>query len=84
MHFFQAMFIYNSEKVIKLVNSDLKDLPSEILNECPPEDLYLVKTAYSTENKFIITTDRKLLNDLENTRISVRLADEFMAEYCSR
>ncbi len=71
----------NQNKCLILDDSEMDKLPEELLKRSPQEDKYLVHTAYNTETKLIVTTDRKLQMALEGSIITVKLVDQFIEKY---
>lgn len=69
-------------KVRIIDESELVQIPSDLKDACPPEDLYLVELAAVGNDKLIITTDSKFLNAVNGKHgFSVRFADDFLADY---
>lgn len=78
---FMASFRQNSEKFRLLKKSNAKPLPSELEQNTPPDDLYLVKAAITTDS-FILTTDERLKEKLSHRKdLAIRIVDEFLSQY---
>ena len=80
---FLRMFAYNSEK-LKLIEN-VNELPDDIIKLLPKQekdkDKYLVQTALATNDKVIVTADRKLKESIhEKCGIKVKLVEEFWKE----
>lgn len=78
------LLFLNSDKVIIADNIDIEKLPKEVEKKIPNDDRYLIELAYSSEDKIIITTDKRLkekLYDVDDLR--VYLLEEFLVEYLS-
>lgn len=80
-YFFRS-FLANSNKFLILEESNLKPLSKELEQETPPDDLYLVKAAINTTDRFILTTDDRLKEKLSHRQeLTIRLMDEFLPQY---
>ncbi|MEW6620289.1 MAG: hypothetical protein AB1422_13310 [bacterium] len=78
-------FIYqfrtNSKKFEILEENNLIPLSSELIQETPEDDLYLVKAAISTKS-CILTTDNRLKEKMVSRKeLSIYLVDEFLKNY---
>lgn len=72
----------NSENFLMLYESNLQPLSKELEQETPSDDLYLVKTAINTADRFIVTTDNRLKEKLSHRQeLTIRLVDEFLQQY---
>ncbi len=62
--------------------SQIRPLPSELAQSCPPEDVYLVEVACVGENKTIVTTDGRFISRV-NGREGITLIsfEEFVGIY---
>jgi len=70
----------NKFRVIEKIN--IKPLSADLEREIPEDDLYLVKTAMSTSDHLIVTTDVRLREKLSRRpELSVQLIDEFLEVY---
>lgn len=80
--YFLGSFLWNSDKFHLLDESNLNPVPPEIERETPPDDRYLVKTAMSTPDKLILTTDSRLKKKLSHRQeLTIHLVDEFLQQY---
>lgn len=58
------------------------DIPDELLNRLPKEDIYLVEAYLSAGADKLITTDQPLFDSLADSEIvSCRMRDEFLPSY---
>ena len=70
----------NSDKAIVQVATP--EIPEDLLDQLPKEDVYLVSAYLSTEADLLITTDRGLFDSLVDSEIiSCRMRDEFLSGY---
>lgn len=79
----QLLFL-NSDKTVIVDDADINKLPKGIEEKIPCDDIYLIELAYSSEDKIIITTDKRLkekLHDVDD--LKVYLLEEFLVEYLS-
>lgn len=82
VRYFLGSFLWNGEKFHLLDESNLKPVPPEIGQETPQDDRYLVKTAMNTQDKLILTTDRRLKKKLSHRQeLTIHLVDEFLQQY---
>lgn len=82
--FFKAFKIYSrdSDVTVLIDDTDVKDVPGEVLNKVKSDDRYLIELAYSSLDKTIITTDRDLKQALQGiSELKVILLDDFLKEY---
>ena len=79
------LFFRNPDKTIIVDEVDKKELPEEIEEKTPYDDKYLVRLAYSCEDRIILTTDGRLKEKLKDeTDLKVCLLEEFLREYLSQ
>lgn len=75
-------FFYDSDVTVLIDDTDVKDVPDEVLNKVKSDDRYLIELAYSSLDKTIITTDRDLKQALQGiSELKVILLDDFLKEY---
>ncbi len=75
------LLFYDSLRTLIVDESELTILSEEIVSITPADDLYLVKLAFSTKDKVIITTDNRLKEALNNVlKLSVLLLDDYLKE----
>jgi len=80
--YFFASFMVNSSKFHRLDPSTINQLPDDLRQQIPNDDIYLVETAMNTEAKFILTTDGRLKERLSGWKdLNIQLVDEFLQEY---
>jgi predicted nucleic acid-binding protein len=75
---------YNMEKTKIIYDSDVQSIPTEIDQIVPADDgdRYLLELAFSSVDKVIVTTDKKLKEKLKNRQdLKIYLLDEFIAEF---
>jgi hypothetical protein len=78
--YFINSFIKNPHKCVILENHEIRAIPQQLLSVIPSDDIYLVETAYTTEDKFILTTDQKLQNILSSyCEFKVELVERFLS-----
>ncbi|KPV64127.1 MAG: hypothetical protein AOA66_0442 [Candidatus Bathyarchaeota archaeon BA2] len=71
-----------SSKFRALEELDMEPLPGDLERETPEDDLYLVKTAISTLDRLIVTTDGGLKERLSSrSELTVCFFDEFFKVY---
>jgi hypothetical protein len=79
---FMSDFRNNSKKFLVLEEPDLEPLPPGLEHEIPEDDVYLAKTAVSTSDHLIVTTDTRLKERLSGRiELTIRLVDEFLKTY---
>lgn len=79
------LFFRNLDKTIILDDVNIEKVPKEIEEKAPADDKYLIKLAYSSEDKIIVTTDQRLKDKLQDeVDIKIYLLPEFLAEYLSQ
>ena len=72
----------NSDKTI--VQATTPEIPEDLLDQLPKEDVYLVSAYLSSGADLLVTTDRGLFDSLANTElISCHMRDEFLSSYLS-
>ena len=74
----------NSDKTIIIDDYDIESLPERIEQKVPSDDddRYLVELAYSSTDKIIITTDKRLKEKLKDEPdLKIYLLEEFMKNY---
>jgi predicted nucleic acid-binding protein len=75
-------YFYDSNVTVLIDDTDVKDVPDEVLNKVKPDDRYLIELAYFSLDKTIITTDGDLKKDLQGiSELKVILLDDFLKEY---
>jgi hypothetical protein len=80
--YFFNTFIWNSKKFHFVDDVNLDPLPSDIEQDAPPSDKYLVQTALSTNDKTILTTDEALKEDLSKYGfLTIYLVKDFVPQY---
>jgi predicted nucleic acid-binding protein len=80
--FFINSFIKNSYKCVILENHEIPEIPQQLLSIIPSDDIYLIETAYATEDKFILTTDQKLQTILSPYHeFKIELVETFLLKY---
>lgn len=78
---FMANFRHNSEKFLVLDESGLKPLHPDLEKATPPDELYLVKAATTTESS-ILTTDNRFKERLSHRKeLTFHIVDEFLNHY---
>jgi hypothetical protein len=80
--YFFGAFVSDAQKFQLLQETDLQILTPDLENKVSQKDRYLVRTALSTEDRFILTTDGRLKDMLvEVSELRVELAEEFFGTY---
>lgn len=78
-------FIKNSEKAEILYTNEVGSIPEELVHVVPQDDIYLVEAALATEDRLILTTDRKLKEILAPySQIKVLLVEDFLPKYLEK
>lgn len=82
---FLQLEILRDPNVCKLVQpDDVSEVPSELKQRTPPDDLYLIETYLAAGATKLVTTDEGLCEALnEVPRLSITLKDGFLNEYLS-
>ena len=72
----------NSDKAIAQVTTP--EIPEDLLDQLPEEDVYLVSAYLSVGADIIITTDQPLSDSLDDSKlVSCQMRDEFLSNYLS-
>lgn len=72
----------DSDKTIIADESDLRDLPKDIVAKTPADDIYLVELWYSNQERVVLTTDTKLKEKLKDViGLKICLLPEFLQQY---
>lgn len=78
-------FSFDSDKTIVIDECDINTLPQELEAKTPPKDKYLIEMAYSRAGSIIVTTDKRLKEQLEDERdLKIYLLEEFLKKYSSQ
>ena len=74
--------IYNSDRAVDVQTTARLDVPEELRDSLPAEDVYLVEAYLSAGAETLVTTDEKLHKPLAcSEAVSCRLRDEFLSGY---
>jgi predicted nucleic acid-binding protein len=57
---FLGYLLRDSNKTTMMEEEEVPQLPEDIAKNCPPDDIYLMELALFSNDRTIITTDRKL------------------------
>lgn len=69
---------YNSDKTIFIDDENVVTIPSEVAKITPTDDLYLIQSAYSSNDKIIVTTDEVLKQKLQDIKdLKIYLTKEY-------
>ncbi|MGH7772227.1 MAG: hypothetical protein ACREQA_08300 [Candidatus Binatia bacterium] len=80
--YLHVAILLNSQKCRLLSSDDLRELPDNLKNLVPADDLYLVEIFDSANAKALVTTDKTLYQSLSTAQIiNIRLRDDFLKEY---
>ncbi len=76
------LLLLNSDKTVIMYEHDIITLPEELAEKAPRKDKYLVELAYSSADKTILTTDKRLKEALQSVlEFRVHLLEEFAKNY---
>lgn len=82
--YLHGVILRDPKKCEMLNKSEIKDLPENVKNLVPQDDLYLFEIYYSTSAKLLVTSDQRLLQVFSNAsdiNMVIKLRDEFLREY---
>lgn len=82
--YLRGVILGDPEKCVILNKSEIRDLPENVKNLAPQDDLYLIETYYSASAKLLVTSDQRLLQtffNASNINMVIKLRDEFLREY---
>lgn len=79
----KAQFLLNSEKLKRLSECDLPDLPDDIAGAVKTDDKYLVRAYHAAHADFLVTTDEPLINALRDSGVRCRATQDFLLDYLS-
>jgi len=78
---FRDQFLYNSEKLHRLQESDLPEVPREIEGNIKDDDKYLVRAYLAAGAELLVTTDEQLMEALNNCGIRCRDRKSVISDY---
>ena len=80
----QAFFglCVDSNRALRVPTEGIEVIPSELLNQLPEEDVYLVSAYLSANADVLVTTDVPLYEALAKSEmVTCRMRDQFLADY---
>jgi hypothetical protein len=78
---FKAQFLTNSEKLYRLREGSLPDVPSELEQKVKDDDKYLVHAYLAANADLLVTTDKPLMAVLNEYGIRCQDRDTFISTY---
>lgn len=81
---FRAQFIYNSQKLTQYEESELLPLPEDLRCHVKQKDHYLLQAYLTAKADEIVTTDRPLMEVLNQHNIRYRSREDFLRQYLAR
>ena len=76
------LMLFDELKVRLVAEEEIIELPGELGQATPGDDLYLVETAYAVRPCVLVTTDAPLRDSIQphcNPEIEIRLLEEYLA-----
>lgn len=73
----------DADRTIIVNENDLQDLPEEIADRTPADDLYLIELWYANKERIVLTTDVRLKDKLSDiSGLNIYLLAEFLQGHC--
>lgn len=79
--FFKEAFLLNAEKLVRLWEHDLKDLPADLKSRIKKDDEYLVRAYFTANADLLVTTDNPLIEISKAHGINCKGRKEFIRDY---
>jgi hypothetical protein len=72
----------DADKTIIVDENDLRNLPDDITDKTPVDDLYLIELWYAKKERIVLTTDVRLKEKLKDVSgLNICLLSEFLQDY---
>ena len=82
--YLQEVILLDPQKCQKLHQDQVEAIPEPLREVAHHKDIYLLETYFAADASALVTTDVKLhkaISDAQGANITIRLRDEFLAEY---